>query len=53
MLYLWQLILLGLGLHFNNLGHHHLVKMAAEKTVKTGSDVSSTTKYRFLPILTR
>ena len=28
--------LLGLGLHFSDLRHHLLVKMAVEKTVKTG-----------------
>ena len=45
--------LLGLGLHFSDLRHHLLVKMAVEKTVKTGSDVNSKTKCRFLLILTR
>ena len=45
--------LLGLGLHFSDLRHHLLVKMAVEKTVKTGSDVNSKTKYRFSLILTR
>ena len=44
--------LLGLGLHFSDLRHHLLVKMAVEKTVKTGSEVNSKTKYRFLLILT-
>ena len=46
-------VLLGLGLHFSILRHHLLVKMTVEKTVKTGSDVKSKTKCRFLLILTR
>ena len=46
-------VLLGLGLHFSNLRHHLLVKMAVEKNVKTGSDVNSKTKCRFILILTR
>ena len=45
--------LLDLGLYFSNLCHHLLVKMTAEKNVKTGSDVNSKTKYRFLLIFTR
>ena len=45
--------LLGLGLHFSDLRHHLLVKMAVEKTVKTGSDLNSKTKCWFLLILTR
>ena len=45
--------LLGMGLHFSNLRHHLLVKMAVEKTVKTGSDANSKPKCRFWLILTR
>ena len=45
--------LLGLGLHFSDLRHHLLVKVAVEKNVKTGSDMNWKTKYWFWLILTR
>ena len=40
-------------LHFSNLRNHLPAKIAVEKSVKTGSDVNSKTKCRFLLILTR